>query len=90
MLFLSNKLRGTSHDGDGHNPSASKQYQRTYPPKGETRPPVAGRLPPAAEAAEAVVVLLAVAVAVGLAVAVEVAEELAEMDPTAPSHLDEP
>ena len=55
-------------------PEPASSISAPSPNKGEAGPPVAGRLPPAAEAAEAVAVplLLAVAVADGVAVGVAV------------------
>ena len=50
-------------------PEPASSINAPSPTKGEVGPPVAGRLPPAAEAAEAaeaIAVLLAVAVAVAL------------------------
>jgi hypothetical protein len=55
-------------------PAPASSINAPIPIKGEeVGPPVAGRLPPAAAAAEAVAVLLAVAVAEGVEVAVSVA-----------------
>jgi hypothetical protein len=61
------KLGTTPHDAAGHDPPPASSISAPSPNKGgEAGPPVAGRLPPAAEAAEAIAVLLAVAVAVAL------------------------
>jgi hypothetical protein len=63
-------------------PAPASNINAPTPIKGEVSPPVAGRLPPTAIAAEAVAVLLAVAVAEGVevAVGVELAVELAMED----------
>jgi hypothetical protein len=59
-------------------PAPASNINAPTPIKGEVSPPVAGRLPPAAIAAEAVAVLLAVAVAEGVEVSVGVELAVAE------------
>ena len=53
-------------------PAPTISISGTIPINGEEGPPVSGRLPPAAEAAEEVAVEVAIAVAVGVAVALAV------------------
>ncbi len=50
-------------------PTPTISISGIIPIKGEVGPPVSGRLPPAAEAAEDIVLLLAEAVVAGVAVA---------------------
>lgn len=62
-------------------PAPASSINAPSPIKGEASPPDAGRLPPAAIAAEAVAVLLAVAVAEGVEVAIGVEVAVEDADP---------
>jgi hypothetical protein len=66
-------------------PAPASTINAPIPIKGEVKPPVSGRLPPAAEAAEAFAVLLALAEAVAVEVALELDVELADAASGIPS-----